>query len=749
MRTSICLLLALSLIPATAEELTITGRVVGPDGAVAADVYVYRPPERHRHSEYLLTTTDRDGRFSVTLDVDQAQTHYLVLAMRDHAVIGATRATPGEPATITVTDAPLPVSGTVTNARGQPVEGASLRAIAVRIATDGETHTWRLPQETHPWRKTGEGGGYSLGRFAPDMQVGLCAGGEGWATWWGFRRRRPATPGESFDITLEPEAIIRGRVLFQDQPLVGVSVSAYSKLGFDNAVSDDEGRFIFDRLPPGEYEVRTGYVANATLPEPLQVTVGVGETLQGVEVTMFPRPTIRGRVTFAETGAPVEGVEVVCARQYEGWASPWRTAETGAEGRYQFRPHPGEWQVFCEYKGRVEPGRTPLKVGPAETATVDFRILPRRVLSGTVLGPDGRPVPGAIVQVVGTFWRSEQVETDAQGSFRVVEERAEGNFRFFMVYAHTPDGEMAGVAFTEEFREGLVVNLATSAWLRMSARNEDGEPVEGIEVLAALAPDGPVVPPPMLPSRFRTDADGAAMVGPLPPDQPLALRRPDRTSRMTTVEDWPGGETVSLKPGEVHELPPLVVRPEGRILRGQVLDQDQEPLPGAVILSPHGVEGQVKTAADEHGEFALPGLRSQGDVFVVAAAPDGSQAWAMRWQMDPPLPAIIELAPPVTVRGVVRREDGTPVERLTVSVRSLDSVQDLPGRLNLMDYAFTKEDGSWEVRNLICGPTYHAGATLSSERLHGSSGSFLLSPGETPHIEITLHPPGWRPDERE
>ncbi len=754
MRMYVCLVLSLGLsfAPALGEEVTITGRVVGPGGAAipGARVMVYRAPDGPG-AWWVEGAAGADGRFAISFTTASPRQWPSLVALAEGHAIGVATAPPGEDVTIRVTDPPMAVEGRVLDLDGNPLPGRSVRATSVSPPTDGEPQWYRLPESVYGWVTTDADGRCRIDGFAPDMRVSLTAGGEGWATWQGYGHQRFATPGETFDIRLEPEATIRGRVLFQGQPLTGVEVSAFSDLGTDRDVADDAGRFTLDRLPPGEYSLSTGYIANATLLEPVRVTVGVGEALEGVEIAMLPSPTIHGRVTFAETGEPAEGVEVVCAQQVGGWWAPWGTRETGADGRYEFRPPAREWQVSCEYAGRVEPRPTMVTLAPSQVATVDFRILPRRALSGTVVGPDGQAVEGATV-VAGRD-EDAQATTDEQGHFRI----ENWGLPIFGVrcMAYGPDETLVAFARPERGSEDVRIELRPVAGIILRVEDAKGNPVQGVEMLVGEAEpygDHGMSSYP-LPVTWVSDEEGVIRMAPLPSGVTLMPHATDTLRGMIPreryTETYRKMQQLTLEPGETRDLGTIVVATGDRSLTGVVLRDGKPEASALVVAGADSLNQPLSTRTGDDGRFQLEGLPPVDDVTVIAFAADLQVAAGALWTEDAAAPETLELKPLAAVEGTVIGADGTPIEGALIVVSvpgaTTSGVGAGPGTVSTV--VISDAGGRWRVNGLIAGFEYRIGLT---ERMHeggplravSETAATVLPDGETEPfvVDIDLRP---------
>ena len=117
-----------------------------------------------------------------------------------------------------------------------------------------------------------------------------------------------------------------------------------------------------------------------------------------------------------------------------------------------------------------------------------------------------------------------------------------------------------------------------------------------------------------------------------------------------------------LQPGETYELPALTLDPDGRSVRGVLVDSDGQPHPGAKV-SCHLPQSPVNSAvADEEGRFALSRLPVQGwDVWLFAA--DAARRLYVASPVDPDggVEVRLVLRPLTSAGGILVREDGQPL----------------------------------------------------------------------------------------
>jgi hypothetical protein len=225
-----------------------------------------------------------------------------------------------------------------------------------------------------------------------------------------------AKPGENrVDFQFARGQTLAGQVVDgAGAPVAGARVwlrSRPSTLPSTQAMSRDDGRFTFDGLAPGAYELQAAKDGRGRTRDPAPVQIAAESPPQEVVVELASTGAIRGhilgltpdelaQVRLAVDGASPEGVSV----SYDG--------SYGVSGVL-----PGTWRIVAELPrtGRQAEGEATLEPGAGDTLLdLDFR--QGLTLSGTVRRND-QPLAGGAVSLLGFGASPATSETDLQGRF--------------------------------------------------------------------------------------------------------------------------------------------------------------------------------------------------------------------------------------------------------------------------------------------------------------------------------------------
>jgi hypothetical protein len=290
---------------------------------------------------------------------------------------------------------------------------------------------------------------------------------------------------------------------------------------------DDEGAASYSEETPGDLARTQALEVVVAGRPPVRVPLD-----EAAAVTPVPRGREVEVVARDAEGRPVEGARVVAAfsasvapesASSDPAAAPRQEAVTDARGRATVAfPVDRDGVVWVEPEGAAPASAEAPAGGPAEVA---FALVPGVRLEAEVLGPDGRPVPGADVVVLARAGRVPVRRRAATGpDGRAALPPVEGGTA--EVYAHAP-GFAWGFARVEA-KPGaapVVVRLEPGRRLQVVVEDPAGVPLAGVRVRAVAREDdargrpeasGPDERP------WTTDASGALRVEDLP-DRPLDL----------------------------------------------------------------------------------------------------------------------------------------------------------------------------------------------------------------------------------
>ncbi len=409
----------------------------------------------------------------------------------------------------------LPLAGTVVDDRGRPIAGASVGLGADR----------RIRDRSFPSVATDAAGRFRFDHIPGGMQT-ITAQAPG---------RAPelvevfVAPGlKPVEFRLGPGHSIRGRVVDRlGKPLDGVTVQAMDwkkRLSLDwTTTTDAEGRFKWDSAPAEPVSL--------TLTRPGNVMIGQREFQPDrgeATVTMYPPLRVRGTVTDAETGRPIERFTLVHGNYYQhsnqagvlrnvNWerGGPWNEY-TGGSFEVEFAYAPvAAVALRVEAQGYSPATSSPFRL-EAGDVTFDARLERGDGPSGVVHGPDGRPLAGAVV-VLSTRSLQAQIYNGKfhEAAYPRVVTGSDGRFLFpaqverFRVFV---DHE-SGFAEVDGQQLAGAAPLVVRPWGRVVGIVKTGDrPIAGVPVRlseAVPATWGPNEGPPITQAQeLTTDARG-------------------------------------------------------------------------------------------------------------------------------------------------------------------------------------------------------------------------------------------------
>ena len=236
------------------------------------------------------------------------------------------------------------ILGQVVNNRREPIRNA---VVSVDSTTVGQMTSSRPPAGTDPLVITDDLGEFSLQSQARFDAMSLKIEAQALAT-GNFADVRPGQARREFMLT--PGASLKGRVMYRNQPLGGITVGV---VGADRTMGNftgdfvictsENGRFLFVNLPPSRrydlYGLMESVHTFGALPvRTIQLGADGSETDAG-DLVVEPGLRLAGKVQLSDGAAVPEHTRVLLGR-----SSAWDTLtlELPADGHFEFTNVPKE-----------------------------------------------------------------------------------------------------------------------------------------------------------------------------------------------------------------------------------------------------------------------------------------------------------------------------------------------------------------------------------------------------------------------
>jgi hypothetical protein len=421
----------------------------------------------------------------------------------------------------------------------------------------------------------------------------------------------PTVYGSTFDHLGIPARLIVGSVRDKEtgKPMKGVRVSGHARVT-GNAVdgpgethvetyTDKRGRYQLHGLPkatkyelfawPGDFSFY--------IPGGQTVSGGAGLTTARADFELMRGVEVRGRVTDKVTGKRIAaGVRYVpLGRNRHPGAAFFRMVCKGCDGprigtfREMVPPGAGVFLVMVRAADDENP-YTQVRLDPAERAktgldefmlhgvngyrvihvhadakslTCDIQVDPGRRLTGTVLGPDGKPLAGAMVKGLTAIWPTATPLKTAEFTVVALDPREPRQLMFVHLKR-----KLAGKLVVRGDEKGDVT-VRLKPWGTLTGRvlDEDGKPMAGVGIQLGFphsmfflpvtwwaSPQGEVI---------KTDRNGRFRAEGLTPGMKVRLSASSARKLFLPLAGTPDGmRELSVRSGETRDLGDLKIRPD-------------------------------------------------------------------------------------------------------------------------------------------------------------------------------------------
>jgi protocatechuate 3,4-dioxygenase beta subunit len=364
-------------------------------------------------------------------------------------------------------------------------------------------------------------------------------------------------------------------------------------------VAKADGSFSFS-TPPGQCTLQLATPRDQVAPwvaEPVALRIDPGEL---VEARIVVRSGGIWEIAVGETGSYRALAQArVSIRELDGITNVM-SVTTDADGVARIRLLPGEYEiqsVQCEgyaYDGQ----RRTTTMADGETRRVALLLAPN--LCGVVRDPEGLPVAGARVRIVGAG--REEITSDEQGQFEIVWDRRyqfQDALTFYLVARHEPRNLATTMVIGRE-ATWLDVRLQACPALAGRLTNPQGQGIAGAWTYVTLR-----VPnwgdTPLSEEATAAGADGRFQIRAVPPAA-LCTLHSDAAAYGSKDTAVPRGTATGLS----LDIGTLTLPPANLSVSGRVLDSRGNPVANAMVYGwGEGQPIQLHAETDAQGWFTL------------------------------------------------------------------------------------------------------------------------------------------------
>ena len=394
---------------------------------------------------------------------------------------------------------------------------------------------------------------------------------------------------------------------------------AMSSIPIASVKTDATGAFVLHTLPEGTQIALTIQAEGYAKQKLVSIQVGV----EGLEFRLIRAGRIEGHLSYATTGAPVQGAIVALNNALH--LDRWEHAHTDANGYYLLKDlAPGIYNLFLNEgpEGWTAAAKVSIKVVEGETVSnVDFTLVRGGFIGGRVTDEATKaPLVNHVIYLKDAARPESQkqvhfTETDESGAYffpAVLPGRA-------LVYAFASSGyqDIGSVRRYVDVVEAktVIANFQLSKGIALMGRafTETGEPVVDAKIINLQWAH----------ELNLSNAHGEFTLRQLRPGQKLVLKAEHRGLKLR------GTVAVEVQPGasvEIQMQPYELIR-----ISGRVLNDKGEPVPSVTIglmhhfhTNPHIQTMPTVSLTDSDGRFKGVEL-IVGDQYTLSASANGYQ----------------------------------------------------------------------------------------------------------------------------
>ena len=621
MRRLFIILGMLSMICTAARAVTISGKVIGPDGKAVAGAEVFI--EQHFPGKRLLSLkTNKSGAFSADLEAIETigykpDVYGRAIIIKPGLAIGGGYLHRSN--NVFRLGAAGQAWGSVADAQGRPV--ANARVCLNAIMQDGLYSGIWLPYELQARfaARTTADGRWAIHSVPTSGSVRVLLDDPRYVR-VRCDAKLGANPVPAPTMAARPGATIAGKIIYQGgKPAGGVEIFAQgaggpmSQLdGCFRTVSLADGSYKLTGLPSGicnpfGFRTSTGlpsgekYTYNVIADEPTgkwiaaaieNVSVAEGRITRVPNLVLTRGAIVEGTVTDEDTAKPLPGVYIGSYGPHRPKSGANICTFTDEKGHYRLRVAPGNSYVWAS--GGPE-GYSDVVTAGGEVKTVSFKLKRGQrglSISGTVVDTDGNPVPDVPITIVmkceetrcqpsppsGNDKKdiagktvvvivlppSYSSKTDAQGNFTIsglTPGKAYTCIRAFFLDEHNPWEVAEPVEIEVPTSEPIKVVVRKLNLLTLTGRVVDtsGNPIPGAAVKFCLfMPAGNGLLGWATPRELGTDAEGRFSLDGIRPELNIQGLRAEK----------PGYKYVSggqvTKEGDELKVADVVLQPDNK-----------------------------------------------------------------------------------------------------------------------------------------------------------------------------------------